>query len=616
MAREHDTAPAGETALPLLPVLLAVVGAVVLVAVFPLTGTGYVTPDDYAYAVWARADGRWTEVWRNAVASGRLTMLFHVPLTFVPHALDVRAYLKAVQIGSLVGTVALFAWAFARAAGERYHGIVAALLFAAVLPNMWEHHLYAAYPFVFQLGAALVLLALLAFLGRLDGASRLHGALAGVLFFLALLTYEAFLTHAALFAALAWEARRRIGARAAWRALAPVLVAAAVFVAAYASWRAACPSDYAGARIDPHRFELAAALRVVRQLSLSALPGFAWAHFGTVHERFAATPAGFSRDAAGLLAALRVEWVLKALLVGLGVWLAQRLRPRRHPADRLGPPLALGALLVILPTLPLALTPKYQEWIAAGTQAYVVTYLSFFGVIVAATAVTARLAGLGEGRLGNLAAAACACTWAALSLVTDAGSQAMHRSQALERERWTLFRTLLASRDVAAIPDGSCVLLDGLTRSLVLGGYTPFLWQVETLERTGKALACTDDRAAFARCAAGGRAAFLIRFRQEENAANQLIALAPVARADASPLAGDQAVIYYSGVARRFSLLLRTAGESRTVTVSVNGTTTAGAGGLVVVPIALAPGERMPVRREVALPGMALDAISATAFAE
>jgi hypothetical protein len=616
---ENDLAPRDRPAIPLLPVLLAVVGAVVLVAVFPLTESGYAAPDDYAYAVWARADGRWAEVWRNAVASGRLTMLVHVPLNFVPYLVEHPAYLKFVQIGSIVATLALFAWAVARFTGERSHGLLAALLFAGVLPNMWEHHLYAAYPFVFQLGAALVVLALLAFRRQMEGAPPSRGALAGALFFLALLTYELFLTYAVVFAALAWSARRRLGARAAWRALVPVLVAAAVFLASYGAWRATFPSDYAGARVELDRFDAAAALRVVRQFSLSALPGFAYARFDEVHARFAATPAGFSRDVTGLAAAIQVEWLLKALLVGVGVWLAPRLREQRPEAARLAAPLALGTLLVVLPTLPVALTVKYQEWVAAGTQAYVVTYLSYFGVIVAAAALTARIWSLGAGpaaRSRRIAVAACATFWAALSLVTDAGNQAMHRSQALQRGRWELFRTLVTSTDFAAVPAGSCMLLDGLTPALAFGGFKPFLWQVEALERTGKALSFTDDRAAFARCAGTGQPAFLVRFRQEENTANQLIALAPVARADTSPLAGDRAVVYYSGVARRFSLLLRTAVNERPAVATVNGRATAATADAITVPIALAPADRMPLRLEVELPAMALDAISATAFAE
>ena len=605
--------------IPVLHVLLVVVGLVIAIAVLPLLGAGPAVPDDFTYSVWTHADARWSEVWSVAKSSGRLVMLTHLPLNFVPYLVDSRVYLKTVQIGSMVATLLLFAYAFSRFTGERYHGIVAALLFAALLQNMWEHHIYAAYPFVFQLGGALLILALLSFKARLEGAPAARGVLAGVLFFLSLLTYEAFLAYVVLFVAIAWHARRSRGTKAVTRALVPVLAAAGVFAVAYAAWRVAFPSDYAGAQVELGRLDARAAVSVVVQFTRSALPGYVFSHFDNLHARFAESPAGYSRSIGALVAGVRIEGLVKALLVGLGIWLAQRIRPARATESPLLGRLSVAALLLVLPVLPVALTAKYQEWVASGAQAYVVTYFAYFGVIVAATAVTARLGTTGgEGsRSRGAAVATCVVVWAALSLVTDHGNRAMHRSQALNRERWELFNALVASPDFAAVPAGSCVLLDGLTTPLAFGTYKPFLWQVAAHEATGKEFAFTDERAAFARCAdAGQRPAFLLRYRQEENVGNQLIALARVADANVTLLQADRMVVYWSGVSRRFALMLRIAGENRSVDATVNGLGRNGAAPSYLFPVATAPREPSPHRVEVNLPGMAVDAVSATSFVE
>ena len=600
-------------------VLCVIVGIVVAIAVFPLVDAGFTVPDDFVLSLWAHIDTTWSEIWKSATQGGRLTMISHVALSFVPYLVDSRVFLKVVQIGSMVATMLLFSFALARFSGQRFHGFVSALLFAALLQNMWEHHIVAAYPFVFQLGGFFLILALLAFKDSLTDEARSHKVRTVAFLFASLLTYEAFLTYFVIFAGLAWHGKRSSGVRAVIKSLAPVLVASAVFLAAYMAWRVAFPSDYAGIQVNLTPAKATAGLEVISQFSLAALPGYVFTHFDVLHSRFASSPAGFQRGLEFLVVNFRIEWLVKALLVGLGLALAQRIRPAQEHPTRLGLPLAAAALLIVLPAMPLAVTPKYQEWVASGAQAYVVTYFSYFGVIVALTAVAARAGTVGTAgsRKRRAAVAAGIAVAVPLSVITDYGNQAMHRSQALHQQRWRMFRLLVESADFAEVPSGSCLFLDGLTTPLAFGAYPSRLWQEWARQLTGKELTVTDDRTALGACAGvGDRPAYLVRFRQEENVANQFIGLARVRAAGAAPLIGDRMVVRWSGCSQRFALLLRSAGDNDELSATIDGREILARGSYHTFPISVPRKASGPVRADVRLPGLLLESVSTTAFVE
>jgi hypothetical protein len=593
-----------------------IIAVVLLIAAFPLVHAGFATPDDFVYSRWAHSEKRWEYAWDAASAMGRFQMPFHIALNLVPYAPGNELFLKTLQIGGLVVTLLLFGHTVARLADDVDDGLLAVLLGAALLPNMWEHFPYAAYPFVFAFGASVLMLALLAFRRDLDGAPRRFRLASALLFLVAALTYESFLVYCVVFVLLAWQRKAKDGPRAVLGACAPILATVLLYVMVYLAWRAANPSTYSGSQLVLDAPSLLRAARVVWQFAVAALPGYVFTHFDAIHYRFAASPEGFGRGVGALLTNARVEWVIKALLVAFGVYLLQSDRGAAPRRRRLAGPALLGVLLFLIPALPLALTPKYQQWVAEGTPAYLVTFFSYFGVIVVLTALAAYLGTSPSGRRPRRAVTvATAIAAALLGVVTDYGNQAMHRSQALNGQRWTMFRALMASEDFEQVQPGSRLLLSGLTTSLVLGGYGPYVWQAWVQQQTGKAVTVFDDRAAF--LAAGtrdGRPGFIVRYEQEENAPNQLIAIARVAGSEHGELTGDRVVVLWSGIARRFALLLRAAGAPGPAVARINGVDVRATGAAQLFPVDASSRRGGVVRAEVQMPHLSLDAVSATTF--
>jgi len=591
-------------------VLLAAIGVVLLVALFPLLHTGHTVPDDFGYAIWAHDENRWKEAWKTAQVQGRFSLAFHIALNLVPHAVDGRAFLKAVQLGSMVAAVLLFGCAVARLTRHAPYGLLAVLLFAAFLPNMWEHHIYAAYPFVFQFGISAFILSLLAFARGIDDPAPGYRVLSGVLLFLALLTYEAFLPLALVFAVMALGRRTSTGGRATMSALVPPAAAVLGYLLLYAGWRAAFPAQYEGGQIATADADISRALQVVWQFSSASLPGYVLLHFSELHQRFAGSPAGFERTLGSLLANLRVEWLVKALAVGLGIWVSRHLR---RPALRLHGPLLVAALLFLLPPLPLALTPKYQQWVAAGAQAYVVTYFSYFGVILALAALPAALPAWSTGgRRWRVGLGLVAVLAALGSLATDFGNAAMHRSQRLYAERWRLFDALVASADMKEVEAGSCVLVDGLTAPLAFGACNTSYWQLAAQQATGRSYSFSDRREDLAACVARGTPAFLLRFRQTENTPSQFLVLARVTTVDQDQSIGERAVVYSSGLARRLTLLAAPAGNGPppVLAMRIDGRPVTAGARRVTYDVDTSGSRGEIVRTEVAMPGLRLDSLA------
>jgi hypothetical protein len=600
-------------------VVVGIVGILLLISFFSLVHAGFAVPDDFLYSLMAHSDKKWQFAWDTSRGMGRFGMVFHIALNLVPYAVRSVIYLKIVQIGSMLATLLLFAHTVARFSGRRDDALLCTLCFAAFLPNMWEHHIYAAYPFVFQFGGFFLLLSLLAFRDSLDDPALKHRVKAALFLLVAALTYEAFLAYLVVFLLIAAYYRGKDGLRAVVVASAPVALATIVYLQVYIVWRSIFPSTYAGSQISTTAVNLVRAARVVWQFSAAALPGYVFAHFDQIHCRFPGSPLGFARSVGALLANLQVEWLVKAVLVGIGVWLLVKARQRPPEQARPAAALALGAVLFVLPAIPLAVTPKYQEWVASGAQAYVVTYFAYFGVVLLLAVLAMHLGSgiAGGGRRATVAGAAVAAVFASFSLVTDYGNQAMNRSQALNRQRWDLFAEMVSASDFAAVPSGSCLLIDGLRPSLVMGNYAGYLWEAWIEQRVGRTVTVLEDRGALLDCMHGGRRpGFLLRYRQEENAANQFIALARVEESAGAHLVGSHAVILWSGTARRFDLLLGSADERPNPTARIDGAAVTSIGNQLRFPVDSSTRRSGFIRTEVDMPHLVLDTVSAATFPE
>ncbi len=598
-------------------VVLACIAIILLIALYPLLTAGYVVPDDFQFALWANSPDKWNNAYITAQNTGRFQVFFHISLAYIPYLLDSQTILKTLQIGSIVATALAFAFAVRRYLDSTYHGLITLLLFGALLQNMWEHHILVAYPFVFQFGLFFLSLSFIAYKGFLERNNSFGGWKTAICLFIAFLAYETFVLYAIIFLLLAWLYKAKEGVRAVAAQTLPILAPVALFIGLYLIWRANFPTDYNGARIDFAKLEWGSVWDVIWQFSKASAPGYVYSHFSPIHYDFAISPEGFRRSTDQFLLNLQVEWLVKAILVGVGISLTQRFIANNSSNAKLLALTAVGILLFLLPPLPLALTPKYQEWVHHGAPAYVVTYFSYFGVLMILVGVIGRAGNLGKpcSAIRRLATAIIVAMAMLLSLVTDYGNAAMHRSQSLDAWKWKLFDHLIMSADFNQVPDRSCILIDGLTEPLVFGYTRPDFWGMEITQRTAKRPMVHDQPGAFFRCITDYKApGFLIRYRQEGNTPNQFIMLANVQRLDGTQLIGNKVIMMSAGYSRKFFVTLTSVGVSQGDAVIIDNIPVNSTGRFSAFPVDASRQHWGIVRTEISKPDLILNSMSENFF--
>lgn len=598
-------------------VVWACIAIILLIALYPLLTTGYVVPDDFQYALWAKSPDRWERALEAAQGQGRFQLFFHISLAYVPYLLDSPIFLKTLQIGSIVAAALAFALAVSRYLNSTYHGLVSLLLFGALLQNMWEHHILAAYPFIFQFGLFFLALSFLAYRNTLKGNDSSGACQAAIYLFIALLVNEAFVMYAVIYFILALLYGYKEGARAVAARILPIFAAVGLFIGIYLTWRAYFPTTYEGARIDLAGLEWGNVWDVVWQFSKASLPVYVHSHFSQIHYEFPASPEGFRRSIEHFLLNLQVAWLTKAILVGAGIALTQRFITNNTSNARFFALLLVGIALFLLPSLPLALTPKYQAWVHRGTPAYTVTYFSYFGVLLILVAIVGRAGTLGNphGALRRLAIGIMAGLAMLLSLVTDYGNAAMYRSQSLEAWKWKLFDHMILSADFNQVPERACILLDGLTTPLVFGYMHPDFWAEDIAQKTGKWPMAYDQQDAFFNCMQEYKVpGFMIRYRQEGNTPNQFITLANVQRREGTNLVGNHAIVISAGYSRKFFVTWASAEDRHDSSAIINGVAINSTGRFSAFPVDASKQRWGMVRTEISKPDMILNSISENFF--
>ncbi|MFO0954339.1 MAG: hypothetical protein U0835_24910 [Isosphaeraceae bacterium] len=393
--------------------------ALALLCLTPVLRTGYQSDDNHASLRpgLVRATG-WSfgELVafdaRLSMQQGRFYPLHWIPFSGI-HFLLTDTFIYKFYITLMVACdLAVFALLLRRLTGDAGFACLAATLTLMLVQLRAYHDPVLSFFGLLQLlvaGTLLSLLALDVYLERRRGA----WLVLSVLIYLAcLLLYEASYPLFLLHALLAWRRRPVWGD---WlRTCRPFVQAAAfcVFMSLFLRWLH--PLDFKKAAVTPMQYQTNAApvaiLGTLLRQATGVLPlGYFLADpaklFGAVHP-----PAAFVRWVA--------RWDVLAVVVAAGaVCLAslRRIEPRPAQGETTSPRpdwtllALLGALLVVLPALPITLTARYQKEVEFF-KPYVPVYVQYFGagLLLASalrSALAARPAGGNWARWGRLSAA-------------------------------------------------------------------------------------------------------------------------------------------------------------------------------------------------------------------
>ena len=285
-------------------------------------------------------------------------------------------------LGFLSG-VALLGLLCAQQTGNRALGALVALVTSAAL------HLPATfYPVLSYPPMAIGLVALLGGLLAQRAHARNHGFLAGLGsgmgLLIACLMCEMFVVFLPVFCTVAYgsgrDGRRRISAAL------PALTAATAYLAVYGLFALRFPSTYDGTHVS---LDLAAAANALFRQTFGAVPGF---ELMALRSPPGTATGAFWRPASQLGELVRAVpgWAWLVVLVqATATAVLARAALRRSAAS--GWTLAVAAACVLLPNLPISLTPRYQVFAHHRMYPYVYSFYAYCAMMALAVLLWHRL---------------------------------------------------------------------------------------------------------------------------------------------------------------------------------------------------------------------------------
>lgn len=501
--------------------LLATMAAVTF---YPLLFVGFTTNDDLMLAIESGQGNFWGSAHKFSAEQGRVGFLWAHPLFQVPYFFDNRIWYLATKYGSIFLSLAALYYAIFKIFRSSWIALASLVLFLAFVQNGWDHNALTSYPFVFNFLIALFLVSLGLFCDAIDRKSLALAGLSAGLYFLVLVNEFFVLFFPCYVAILASRGepggsfRERFAS--GWKYLLAIAVALVLYVAIYLTWRTLHPSSYTGNRPDGILDFLAAA-NVVATYGLSAFPvaslGFL---FSPAEQLSYANSVGLEAILSDLSGASLIKACAAGLLFARLIHSANFDVPR---ARTLLVGAAFAFVAIFLPNVLVALTKKYQFWVASGSKSYLYTYHSFIAAVVFAALMLAYLkvkARRWNPKTTTVLASVGIMATICVSLAVDVRNQYIAFDQKLSHRKWQLMDYVIQSPAFADIPDGSTVVAPTLGAHQRGVAWAPnFYWTRYVKYKTGKNVRFVDDQCS------GEAQCYSLVFRQQQHSDHQVAML-------------------------------------------------------------------------------------------
>ncbi len=375
---------------------LAGISAIMLLAAvlfLPHIHTGYTTHDDTRTAIEAwQTTNLFDRPFAKAKAQGRINHIVNTPIEWLPYLSQNKIIYQLFRLGGAFLPFLLFAWLVGFCSKSTALGFASGCLVLGLYQNNWQHNLLTAYPFCFQMGFCIVMLAFWCQYTACKQGRPFRAWLGAGCLLIAFFIYEAFFAYLPLvfFLTMIWrpfehKSSLRTKFKSWWPYMFPVLGAASTFLIAYFAFRKLYPSDYTGLALSlasPQVF-----LRTLLQFIIGTFPTVFFFVDPYTFNQVSTGWEPFSQNIGFLLANLESVWVLKAGIFTAAMLFFLPIAARSQGKKEMTVTAITGLFMMVLPFVLISLTPKYQEWAKQGTLAYVPSYFAFFGtalMIVAA----------------------------------------------------------------------------------------------------------------------------------------------------------------------------------------------------------------------------------------
>ena len=363
-------------------IALIVLGVLCLtvLAIEPLLRVGFTTNDDLEnYLYFSQNSLSWSHVLRNIQTTGFRPL--HLLFISIPYIYDSFAWFKFVQIFVLLLSITSLSVLIGLLARNKYVGLLLYVLLLGLMQNSWGHNILTSYPFIFHMCLSLMFIAIILFYHWLQTKKIIFFWVSLTCYICPVLVTEVHIFYSVLFPIIVLiHSKRSVSLQQlqttykkeyVYSSL--YILCAILFVITYYWLKNIYGENYDGTTVNIS--SLQGILAVLKQYSISSFPSYVYfqldallPHMSHRRDFLYANELGI----ASLLNALTLKWYCIALINAIFTYcLLGKLSNNLKLYIVL---FLVGVIFVFMPNVLLAITSKYQAWVANGDINYIYTY--------------------------------------------------------------------------------------------------------------------------------------------------------------------------------------------------------------------------------------------------
>lgn len=421
--------------------------------------------------------------------------LLHFVFISVPYLLDSFLWFKVTQISALLFSILSLSFLIYKISANKYMGYFVCILCFGFLQNYWGHNILTSYPFIFHACLGLIFSSLILFYYFLNTEKLLFFLLSILFFLIPLLVTEVHVFYSVLFLFLVVLHQKRHNLslqeyKKRYIFSGSYIGLSLLFIVVYFYLKSMYGQNYSGSLIDISN--ISNVFAVLWQYTVSSIPSYIYFNMDlsalTFDRDFFYSS---ERNFFNILFLLDLRWHIISIITSvLSFYCFLRYQKVRIIYIAF---IVVSLVFMFIVNLPLALTPKYQEWVLNKDLSYIYTFYSYLAFVVLFVSILGVVSTFISSKYKKVMATLVALMVFVLSIFNSYGNQIIYHTQTLSTQKWKQIDKYLQSELFGVVPNNSTILALSINNRYSIMGTNADYWSQYIKHKTGKQVRIVDN---------------------------------------------------------------------------------------------------------------------------
>ena len=431
---------------------------IILMIVFfwQLRNIFFTTDDDIMYYIATQNGTIKNLMFSMAESQGRVRMILTWPVIAIPFLISNKWYIIIISYSFVALNIGMYYFILKKRLGKDI-AFVSLVIFLIFYSNNLRHNLLTSYPVYLQLPLTFLILSIELFLQYFDSGKRIKLIISAILFTISLSFYEGFITYIPVFFYLAWlntnDENRLVSIVKQCKYHIIMLILYLVIHSLYALMH---KSSYDGTQMNIKN--LVDFFMVVWKFSTGLFPMVSYSHLNGLDKIYLDSNVNVFRISK--IRTVDLAWIIKGILASVFIIMSfEKIKNTQNKMNRLIVLVPLILYCIFIPSIPLALTTKYQGWVKDGDYSYTVSYYSYYFIILFLVVMIWLFYNMKVPKKMKNTVIIIIIT--IVTVCTSYNNYYIGKAQEIEVDKNILLNKLLKSDYFKEIPDGSYIYASG-----------------------------------------------------------------------------------------------------------------------------------------------------------